>query len=114
METEDSLPRVHKSPLLVSILSHMNPANNFPPYFPKIDPNIFFPSTPRSSELSLIFRCSDKNFYAFFSSPMRATFPPISSSLIPNSFLMKLCHPFYVPVDKIFVTKFKRWKQMYE
>jgi hypothetical protein len=45
--------RVHNSPPLVPILSHMNPVYTFPPNFPKIHSNSIFPPTPRSSECSL-------------------------------------------------------------
>jgi len=48
--------RVHRSPPLVSVLSHMSPIHKFPPYFPKIQSNINFPSIPRSSASSLPFR----------------------------------------------------------
>jgi hypothetical protein len=41
--------RVHKSPPLVPILSHMNPLHNFPPSLPKIHSDFMLPSTPRSS-----------------------------------------------------------------
>jgi hypothetical protein len=34
--------RVHNSPPLVPILSHMHPVYTFPPYFPKIHSNIIF------------------------------------------------------------------------
>jgi hypothetical protein len=54
--------RVYRSQPLVPILSQMHPAHIFPPYFPKIHSNIIFPSTRRSSEWSLPFRFSDKNF----------------------------------------------------
>jgi hypothetical protein len=53
---------VHKSTALVPILSKMNPVHDFPPYFPKIHPNIILPSTPMTSEWSLPFRFSDQNF----------------------------------------------------
>jgi hypothetical protein len=53
--------RVHISPPLVPILSQINPVRNFLPYFQKIHPNIIFPSTPRSPELSLPFRFSNQN-----------------------------------------------------
>jgi hypothetical protein len=37
--------RVHKSPPLAPILSHMNSVHNYPPYFPKIHFNIILPLT---------------------------------------------------------------------
>jgi hypothetical protein len=40
--------RVHKSPLIVPIVSQINPIHNFPPYFPKNRSNIIFPPAPRS------------------------------------------------------------------
>jgi hypothetical protein len=52
--------RVHKSPLLVPVLSQMNPVHNLPPCFPKTHYNIL-PSTSRSSEWSLPFRFSNWN-----------------------------------------------------
>jgi len=42
--------RVHKSPPLVHILSHMNPVQTFSSYVPKIHINIILSFTPRSSE----------------------------------------------------------------
>jgi hypothetical protein len=54
--------RVHKSLSLVPILSQMHPVHYFLPYFPKINSNIIFPSTFRSSMWSLSFRFSDQNF----------------------------------------------------
>jgi hypothetical protein len=47
--------RVHNSPPLVPILSHMHQVDNFPHNFPKIHSNVILPSTPRSSEWSLPF-----------------------------------------------------------
>jgi hypothetical protein len=67
--------RVHNSPPLVPILSHMHPVHTFPPYFPKIHfllsshlclglPSwIFPPSFPTNI------------FYAVSICPMRATWP---------------------------------------
>jgi hypothetical protein len=45
--------RVHKSPLLFPILSHMHPMHIFPPCFSKIHFNIIIPSAPRSFDCSL-------------------------------------------------------------
>jgi hypothetical protein len=44
------------------VLSQMNPVHTFPPYSSKIHSNIILPSTPRSSEWSLPFRFSSKNY----------------------------------------------------
>jgi len=70
--------RIHKNPSLAPILSQMNPVHNFSPHLPKIHSNTILPSTPRSSEWSLVSRFSGHNSYAFFISPILATFPPIS------------------------------------
>jgi hypothetical protein len=40
----------------------MHPGNIFSAYFPKIHSNINLPSTPRSSQLSLLFTFFDQNF----------------------------------------------------
>jgi len=52
---------VHKIPPPVRILSHIYPLYAVPPYFPKIHSNIIIPSTPRSSDWSLLFRFVDHN-----------------------------------------------------
>jgi len=64
--------RVHKSPLplLVPILSKMNPDHTFPPYFPKIHSNITLLSMPRSSECLFPSGFPTKTLYAFLISPM--------------------------------------------
>jgi hypothetical protein len=54
--------RVHNNPPLVPILSQMNPVYTSTPYFPKINSNIIFPSSPTSSECSLAFRFTDQSF----------------------------------------------------
>jgi hypothetical protein len=49
------------------ILSQMHPLHDFPhSFFPKMHSNIIFPSTPRSYNLSLPFRFSNKNFVNIF------------------------------------------------
>jgi hypothetical protein len=53
--------RVHKSPPLVPIFSHMHLDQTFPPQVLKTHSNIIFPSTPKSSQWSLPFRFSDQN-----------------------------------------------------
>jgi hypothetical protein len=57
---------VHKNPPLVPVLTHMHPVHNFPPHFPKIQSNIIFPSTPRSSEWSFPRRDLDQNFLRIY------------------------------------------------
>jgi hypothetical protein len=63
---------MHRSPPLVPVLSQMNPAHIFPPYFPKIESNIILLSKHRSSARSFPFRFSDQNFVYILISPMRA------------------------------------------
>jgi len=58
--------RVHKSQLVVPIMSHMNPILTFPPNFPDIHSNIFFSSTPRSFTWFLHFRFSYQIFVCVF------------------------------------------------
>jgi hypothetical protein len=68
--------RVHNSPSLVPILSHMNPAHTFTPYFPKIHSNIILPSTFRSSEWSLPFNSNQPKYCMHFSSNPNACYIP--------------------------------------
>jgi len=51
-----------KSPPLIPVLSQMHSVHTLPNYFFKIHSNIILPFTPRSSEWSLPFRVSEKNF----------------------------------------------------
>jgi hypothetical protein len=62
--------RFHKTPPLDPILSQTNPVHNFPAWFPTIQSMIIFPSTTRSSKLSLPSRFTDQNIiyiYIYFS-----------------------------------------------
>jgi hypothetical protein len=71
--------RVHNSPLLVPVLSHVYPVHDFPHYIPKIHSNIIFPPTPTSFEWSLSFTFPNKILYVVLVPPTRATCAPISS-----------------------------------
>jgi hypothetical protein len=82
--------RVHKSPQPVSVLSHINPINTLPPYFPMTYFNIFLLYTPMSSERSFSFRFSNQIFYSFFISSMRAACPA-HLILLDLIILMMLC-----------------------
>jgi hypothetical protein len=53
--------RVHKDPPAVPILSHMLPVHTLPPYFPKTNYNIIFPSMSRSSKWSFHSHMKYKN-----------------------------------------------------
>jgi hypothetical protein len=57
---------VHNIPLLVPILSQMNPLYTFPPYFPKIRSNVIFPPTSSSSEWSLPIRFPDQTIQRIY------------------------------------------------
>jgi hypothetical protein len=53
---------IHKSLLLVPVLSQMHPVHIFLSYFPKIISHIIFQSTPVFSKWSLPFRLYDQIF----------------------------------------------------
>jgi hypothetical protein len=65
MESVDLL-QCSQHPPLFPILSQLHPIHTFRPYFCKIYSNIIFPSTPRSSQLSPLFRFSTKTFVLIF------------------------------------------------
>jgi len=67
--------RIHKSPPLVPILSHMHPVHILPFYFPKIHFNIIFPSTPTSFRWSTSSRFADENTICISHLSLRATWP---------------------------------------
>jgi hypothetical protein len=52
---------VHRTPPLDPILNYMSPFHNFPPNFPKINPNTILPSTLRSSALFFSVQFSDQS-----------------------------------------------------
>jgi len=70
--------RVHNSP----VLSQINTIHFFPPYVPEIHSHITLPPTPKSSKWSLPSDFPTKLLCVLLISPMRATWPPISPSLI--------------------------------
>jgi hypothetical protein len=72
--------RVYKSPPLARILIQINPVYNFPSCFYKIHINIILPSTPRSSEWSLLVSF----FYQYF---------VCISHLSHSCYMPRLCHP---------------------
>jgi hypothetical protein len=47
--------RILKDPSLVALLSQIHPVHTHPPYSPKIQSNIVFPSTPRSSQWYFVY-----------------------------------------------------------
>ena len=65
----------HKSPLPVTILSHINPINVSPSHFWMIHFNIIVPFTPRSSKCFCLSGFPTKTPYAPILSPIRATCP---------------------------------------
>jgi len=71
---------LHKSLPLVPALRQLNPVHNFPLYYPKIHSYTNLPLY--LGILSGLFRFSNKILYRFLISPMHATWPAISSSLI--------------------------------
>jgi hypothetical protein len=60
---------------LYRTLSQLNPVHISPHNLFEVHFNIILPSTPRYPKWAPPFRFSDKNFYAFLISPMRATYP---------------------------------------
>jgi len=54
--------RLHKSPLLDSLLSQINPVPSHTPYTYEIHFSIILPLTPRSPKWCLLFRFSDYNY----------------------------------------------------
>jgi len=74
------LYHVYKSPLLVLILSHMNPVHILPTCFLKIHFNIIFLFTLRSSD-TFPFKFSDHNFVSIYHC-IHAAFPTNLSSLV--------------------------------
>jgi len=73
------LYRVHKSPLVVPILSQINPFHTFPSCFYKSHSNIILPSTNRSSSGPFPLGYTTKILYAFLISSMCT---PCPSNLI--------------------------------
>jgi len=69
--------RVHNSPELDTILSHMNLVHTFRHYICTIHSNIIFPSMPRSSEWHLPLRFRDRNLVSLIR-PVRASVPRMS------------------------------------
>jgi hypothetical protein len=76
--------RVHKSPLLDSILSQPNPVRLIDPYLPKVHFNVILSPTPRSFQWSLALGPPNQNPVNTYPLPMRATCPahPILLDLI--------------------------------
>jgi hypothetical protein len=76
--------RVHKSPPVDPILSQLNPVRPIDPYFPKVQPNVIFPPTPRSSQCFYFLALQPKSCEHFSHSPVRAICPaqPILLDLI--------------------------------
>jgi hypothetical protein len=67
--------RVHKSPPLVPILSHINPIHTIPSYLSKIHFNIVHPPTSWSSQWSLSFWLSHQYPICIPLLPIHATCP---------------------------------------
>ena len=90
-KSQNSIPMIHKSLPLVSILSQINPVHILPPYFFKICIDIILSTMPRSSTRSLSLRLPHLNlcvYVSFLSHIPHAQ--PISSGLIwsPKQYFM--------------------------
>jgi hypothetical protein len=67
--------RVHKSPPLDPVPSHLNSVRPIDPSLPQVKINVILPPTPGSSQWFLPFGPPDQNLVTPVPSPMRATCP---------------------------------------